>query len=86
MQETYRKAESLLSDKQRFIDEINSVTAEKLLYTCAVEMVTLLNIEYYIGQSSELNTYLAFSLYYFFKDVFILREGALVGGAERVSS
>ncbi|KAM8975850.1 serine/threonine-protein kinase ULK2 isoform 2-T2 [Pelodytes ibericus] len=27
------------SDKQRFIDEINSVTAEKLIYNCAVEMV-----------------------------------------------
>ncbi|XP_053563332.1 serine/threonine-protein kinase ULK2 isoform X1 [Bombina bombina] len=27
------------SDKQRFVDEINSVTAEKLIYNCAVEMV-----------------------------------------------
>ncbi|XP_053310787.1 serine/threonine-protein kinase ULK2 isoform X2 [Spea bombifrons] len=27
------------SDKQRLIDEINSVTAEKLIYNCAVEMV-----------------------------------------------
>ncbi|XP_063810075.1 serine/threonine-protein kinase ULK2 isoform X2 [Pseudophryne corroboree] len=27
------------SDKQRFVDEINSVTAEKLMYNCAVEMV-----------------------------------------------
>ncbi|XP_030152774.1 serine/threonine-protein kinase ULK2 isoform X3 [Lynx canadensis] len=27
------------SDKQRFIDEISSVTAEKLIYNCAVEMV-----------------------------------------------
>ncbi|XP_068124822.1 serine/threonine-protein kinase ULK2 isoform X2 [Hyperolius riggenbachi] len=27
------------SDKQRFVDEINSVTAEKLIYSCAVDMV-----------------------------------------------
>ncbi|CAH2222499.1 serine threonine- kinase ULK2 isoform X1 [Pelobates cultripes] len=27
------------SDKQRFVDEINSVTAEKLIYNCAVDMV-----------------------------------------------
>ena len=27
------------SDKQRFVDEINSVTAEKLIYNHAVEMV-----------------------------------------------
>ncbi|MEE6469504.1 hypothetical protein FKM82_008656 [Ascaphus truei] len=27
------------SDKQRFVDEINSVTADKLIYNCAVEMV-----------------------------------------------
>lgn len=28
------------SDKQRFVDEINSVTAEKLIYNHAVEMVS----------------------------------------------
>ncbi|XP_044941382.1 serine/threonine-protein kinase ULK2 isoform X2 [Mustela putorius furo] len=33
------KLNRFFSDKQRFIDEINSVTAEKLIYTCAVEMV-----------------------------------------------
>lgn len=34
------KLNRFFSDKQRFIDEINSVTAEKLIYNCAVEMVT----------------------------------------------
>lgn len=29
------------SDKQRFVDEINSVTAEKLIYNHAVEMVSV---------------------------------------------
>uniref|UniRef100_A0A8C3WPX2 non-specific serine/threonine protein kinase n=1 Tax=Catagonus wagneri TaxID=51154 RepID=A0A8C3WPX2_9CETA len=33
------KLSRFFSDKQRFIDEINSVTAEKLIYNCAVEMV-----------------------------------------------
>ncbi|XP_045840245.1 serine/threonine-protein kinase ULK2 isoform X6 [Meles meles] len=33
------KLNRFFSDKQRFIDEINSVTAEKLIYTCAVDMV-----------------------------------------------
>uniref|UniRef100_A0A8B9Z149 non-specific serine/threonine protein kinase n=1 Tax=Buteo japonicus TaxID=224669 RepID=A0A8B9Z149_9AVES len=33
------KLNRFFSDKQRFIDEINSVTAEKLIYSCAVEMV-----------------------------------------------
>ncbi|XP_074045341.1 serine/threonine-protein kinase ULK2 isoform X4 [Macrotis lagotis] len=33
------KLNQFFSDKQRFIDEINSVTAEKLIYNCAVEMV-----------------------------------------------
>uniref|UniRef100_A0A2K5SFX9 non-specific serine/threonine protein kinase n=1 Tax=Cebus imitator TaxID=2715852 RepID=A0A2K5SFX9_CEBIM len=33
------KLNRFFSDKQRFIDEINSVTAEKLIYNCAVEMV-----------------------------------------------
>uniref|UniRef100_A0A8C0DMV3 non-specific serine/threonine protein kinase n=1 Tax=Balaenoptera musculus TaxID=9771 RepID=A0A8C0DMV3_BALMU len=32
------KLNRFFSDKQRFIDEINSVTAEKLIYNCAVEM------------------------------------------------
>lgn len=35
------KLNRFFSDKQRFIDEINSVTAEKLIYNCAVEMVNL---------------------------------------------
>lgn len=34
------KLNRFFSDKQRFIDEINSVTAEKLIYSCAVEMVS----------------------------------------------
>ncbi|XP_077692502.1 serine/threonine-protein kinase ULK2 isoform X2 [Eretmochelys imbricata] len=33
------KLNHFFSDKQRFVDEINSVTAEKLIYNCAVEMV-----------------------------------------------
>nr|XP_033777445.1 serine/threonine-protein kinase ULK2 [Geotrypetes seraphini] len=33
------KLNRFFSDKQRFVDEINSVTAEKLIYNCAVEMV-----------------------------------------------
>lgn len=35
------KLNRFFSDKQRFIDEVNSVTAEKLIYNCAVEMVSL---------------------------------------------
>lgn len=33
------KLNHFFSDKQRFVDEINSVTAEKLIYNQAVEMV-----------------------------------------------
>nr|XP_060612621.1 serine/threonine-protein kinase ULK2 isoform X2 [Anolis sagrei ordinatus] len=33
------KLNRFFSDKQRFVDEVNSVTAEKLIYACAVEMV-----------------------------------------------
>nr|XP_054112999.1 serine/threonine-protein kinase ULK2 isoform X5 [Callithrix jacchus] len=39
------KLNRFFSDKQRFIDEINSVTAEKLIYNCAVEMVTLSKVQ-----------------------------------------
>ncbi|XP_027945331.1 serine/threonine-protein kinase ULK2 isoform X9 [Eumetopias jubatus] len=39
------KLTRFFSDKQRFIDEINSVTAEKLIYNCAVEMVTLSKVQ-----------------------------------------
>ncbi|XP_066877851.1 serine/threonine-protein kinase ULK2 isoform X6 [Kogia breviceps] len=39
------KLNRFFSDKQRFIDEINSVTAEKLIYNCAVEMVTLFEVQ-----------------------------------------
>lgn len=35
------KLNHFFSDKQRFVDEINSVTAEKLIYNHAVEMVTV---------------------------------------------
>lgn len=34
------KLNHFFSDKQRFVDEINSVTAEKLIYNHAVEMVS----------------------------------------------
>lgn len=33
------KLTRFFSDKQRFMDEVNSVTAERLIYSCAVEMV-----------------------------------------------
>lgn len=36
------KLNHFFADKQRFVDEINSVTAEKLIYNHAVEMVTVL--------------------------------------------
>lgn len=36
------KLNHFFSDKQRFVDEINSVTAEKLIYNHAVEMVSLM--------------------------------------------
>lgn len=35
------KLNHFFADKQRFVDEINSVTAEKLIYNHAVEMVTV---------------------------------------------
>lgn len=35
------KLNHFFSDKQRFVDEINSVTAEKLIYNHAVEMVSV---------------------------------------------
>ncbi len=35
------KLNHFFSDKQRFVDEINSVTAEKLIYNHAVEMVSM---------------------------------------------
>lgn len=34
------KLNHFFSDKQRFVDEINSVTAEKLIYNHAVEIVS----------------------------------------------
>lgn len=37
------KLNHFFSDKQRFVDEINSVTAEKLIYNHAVEMVSKTN-------------------------------------------
>lgn len=36
------KLNHFFSDKQRFVDEINSVTAEKLVYNHAVELVGLM--------------------------------------------
>jgi len=35
------KLNHFFSDKQRFVDEINSVTAEKLIYNNAVEIVSV---------------------------------------------
>lgn len=34
------KLNRFFSDKQHFMDEVNSVTAERLIYNCAVEMVS----------------------------------------------
>lgn len=38
------KLNHFFSDKQRFVDEINSVTAEKLIYNHAVEMVSVRHV------------------------------------------
>lgn len=38
------KLNHFFADKQRFVDEINSVTAEKLIYNHAVEMVSFLTV------------------------------------------
>lgn len=38
------KLNHFFADKQRFVDEINSVTAEKLIYNHAVEMVSVLTV------------------------------------------
>lgn len=40
------KLNHFFSDKQRFVDEINSVTAEKLVYNHAVELVGLMCMQW----------------------------------------
>ncbi|KAG8587801.1 hypothetical protein GDO81_005786 [Engystomops pustulosus] len=42
------------SDKQRFVDEINSVTAEKLIYNCAVEMVQAAALDEMFQQTEDI--------------------------------
>ncbi|OCT94985.1 serine/threonine-protein kinase ULK2 [Xenopus laevis] len=42
------------SDKQTFVDEINSVTAEKLIYSCAVEMVQTAALDEMFHQTEDI--------------------------------
>uniref|UniRef100_F7BIC7 non-specific serine/threonine protein kinase n=1 Tax=Xenopus tropicalis TaxID=8364 RepID=F7BIC7_XENTR len=42
------------SDKQRFVDEINSVTAEKLIYSCAVDMVQTAALDEMFHQTEDI--------------------------------
>ncbi|KAB0400016.1 hypothetical protein E2I00_017957 [Balaenoptera physalus] len=48
------KLNRFFSDKQRFIDEINSVTAEKLIYNCAVEMVQAAALDEMFQQTEDI--------------------------------
>uniref|UniRef100_A0A8D1KCP2 non-specific serine/threonine protein kinase n=2 Tax=Sus scrofa TaxID=9823 RepID=A0A8D1KCP2_PIG len=48
------KLHRFFSDKQRFIDEINSVTAEKLIYNCAVEMVQAAALDEMFQQTEDI--------------------------------
>ncbi|GAB1296206.1 Serine/threonine-protein kinase ULK2 [Apodemus speciosus] len=48
------KLNRFFSDKQRFIDEINSVTAEKLIYNCAVEMVQTAALDEMFQQTEDI--------------------------------
>ncbi|XP_057570832.1 serine/threonine-protein kinase ULK2 isoform X2 [Hippopotamus amphibius kiboko] len=48
------KLSRFFSDKQRFIDEINSVTAEKLIYSCAVEMVQAAALDEMFQQTEDI--------------------------------
>ncbi|XP_025020919.1 serine/threonine-protein kinase ULK2 isoform X2 [Python bivittatus] len=48
------KLNQFFSDKQRFVDEINSVTAEKLIYTCAVEMVQAAALDEMFQQTEDI--------------------------------
>ncbi|XP_053130687.1 serine/threonine-protein kinase ULK2 isoform X4 [Hemicordylus capensis] len=48
------KLNQFFSDKQRFVDEINSVTAEKLIYSCAVEMVQAAALDEMFQQTEDI--------------------------------
>ncbi|XP_039218171.1 serine/threonine-protein kinase ULK2 [Crotalus tigris] len=48
------KLNQFFSDKQRFVDEINSVTAEKLIYNCAVEMVQAAALDEMFQQTEDI--------------------------------
>uniref|UniRef100_A0A673K0W8 non-specific serine/threonine protein kinase n=1 Tax=Sinocyclocheilus rhinocerous TaxID=307959 RepID=A0A673K0W8_9TELE len=48
------KLNHFFSDKQRFVDEINSVTAEKLIYNHAVEMVQLAALDEMFQQTEDI--------------------------------
>ncbi|XP_072312208.1 serine/threonine-protein kinase ULK2 [Eucyclogobius newberryi] len=48
------KLNHFFSDKQRFVDEINSVTAEKLIYNNAVEMVQSAALDEMFKQSEDI--------------------------------
>uniref|UniRef100_A0A6J0UVH0 non-specific serine/threonine protein kinase n=1 Tax=Pogona vitticeps TaxID=103695 RepID=A0A6J0UVH0_9SAUR len=48
------KLNRFFSDKQRFVDEINSVTAEKLIYGCAVEMVQAAALDEMFQQTEDI--------------------------------
>ncbi|XP_055022696.1 serine/threonine-protein kinase ULK2 [Boleophthalmus pectinirostris] len=48
------KLNHFFSDKQRFVDEINSVTAEKLIYNHAVEMVQSAALDEMFKQSEDI--------------------------------
>ncbi|XP_061460663.1 serine/threonine-protein kinase ULK2 isoform X2 [Rhineura floridana] len=41
-------------DKQKFVDEVNSVTAEKLIYSCAVEMVQAAALDEMFQQTEDI--------------------------------
>ncbi|XP_044286048.1 serine/threonine-protein kinase ULK2 isoform X2 [Varanus komodoensis] len=48
------KLNQFFSDKQRFVDEINSVTAEKLIYSCTVEMVQAAALDEMFQQTEDI--------------------------------
>ncbi|XP_042298280.1 serine/threonine-protein kinase ULK2 isoform X3 [Sceloporus undulatus] len=48
------KLNRFFSDKQRFVDEINNVTAEKLIYSCAVEMVQAAALDEMFQQTEDI--------------------------------
>ncbi|XP_069767606.1 serine/threonine-protein kinase ULK2 isoform X5 [Narcine bancroftii] len=49
------KLNHFFSDKQRFVDEINSVTAEKLIYSYAVEMVQSAALDEMFQQTEDIS-------------------------------